>query len=133
MLEKADRRTEKRKIGDSGEKIAETFLVKRGFRVIQRNFLRKCGEIDIICENSGKLCFIEVKTVSRETADISKGDSYRPEDNIHPQKIARMERAINVYLSETEFDGDWEIAVVAIELIQDVKQAKVRFLRNFAW
>lgn len=57
-------KTAKRKIGDFGEDIAEMFLVKRGFKILERNHLRKWGEIDIIAKKSRRLYFIEVKTVS---------------------------------------------------------------------
>lgn len=131
MPENIDKRTAKRKIGDIGEDIAERFLVKQGFTIVSRNFLRKCGEIDIICKKSEKLFFIEVKTVSRET-ESKLIDEYRPEDNIHPGKLKKMERTISLYLAESEFDGDWEISFVTVELIESTRTAKVRFLRDFA-
>jgi Holliday junction resolvase-like predicted endonuclease len=60
-------KTEKRKTGDLGEDIAEMFLVKQGFKILERNYLRKWGEIDIITKKDRKLYFVEVKTVSRGT------------------------------------------------------------------
>ena len=65
------------KIGEIGEKIAEMFLVKHGFTVIDRNFTHKLGEIDLVAKKSGKLYFFEVKAiVSRETEQksIKKGE-----------------------------------------------------------
>ena len=62
-----DNRTNKRKIGDIGENIACMFLVKRGFKVIGRNYLKKWGEIDIIAEKQGILHFVEVKSVTYAT------------------------------------------------------------------
>ena len=59
--------TEKRRIGNLGEKIAGVFLKNHGFLVVERNYLKKWGEIDIIAKKKGKIHFIEVKTVSRET------------------------------------------------------------------
>lgn len=63
--------TEKRKIGDIGEELASMFLVKHGFEVIERNYRKKWGELDIIAAKDNLLHFIEVKTVdvSRETSD----------------------------------------------------------------
>ena len=128
-----DHRTDRRKVGDIGEKIAKTFLVKRGFDVIQRNYLKKCGEIDIICKKGDKLYFVEVKSVSRETFSRETSDQFRPEDNIHRQKIERMNRAIQIYLEEHAFDGDWEIIAVVVEIHEKLKTAHVKLLDGFAW
>lgn len=125
-----DNRTYKRKIGDIGENVACEFLVKRRFRVIQRNYLRKWGEIDIIAEKSGILHFIEVKTarleqgrgVTQETlrqaqgrpSDISAG--YRPEENMHPGKLKRLSRVIQTYLIEKGIEKNWQLDLVTVHL-----------------
>lgn len=51
-----------RKIGDDAEKKAEIFLSDAGFELIDRNFLCKCGEIDLIMRRKNTLIFVEVKT-----------------------------------------------------------------------
>ncbi|MBR2988221.1 MAG: YraN family protein [Clostridia bacterium] len=48
-------------IGNKGEKIAERFLKKKGYVIIDKNFSTDVGEIDIICANDGYLIFVEVK------------------------------------------------------------------------
>ena len=58
--------SEKQKIGEIGENIAVKFLMKHGFSVIDRNYTKKWGEIDIIAKKSEKLYFVEVKSVSRD-------------------------------------------------------------------
>ena len=62
------------KIGLLGEKSAEMFLVKHGFKIIDRNFSTRFGEIDLIAIKENVYHFVEVKTVtvSYET-NISKG------------------------------------------------------------
>ena len=52
--------SKKRKIGDLGEYYASMFLVKHGFNIIKRNYLKKWGEIDIIARRAEFLIFIEV-------------------------------------------------------------------------
>ena len=52
---------EKREIGNLGEDIASAFLQKKGYAVIRRNFSCRAGEIDIIAQKDGYLCFVEVK------------------------------------------------------------------------
>jgi len=53
-----------RKTGDLGESIACRFLINKGFSIVERNYLKKWGEIDIIAKKDGKAHFIEVKSVS---------------------------------------------------------------------
>ena len=122
--------TEKQKIGKLGEDIATRFLVKRGYTIIERNYLKRTGEIDIICIKDNKLYFVEVKSVSRENIT---NDSYRPEDNIHGAKIMRLNRTIETYLMEKMLDNDWEIIAIVVSIEIKAKTAKVKILDNFAW
>jgi putative endonuclease len=118
-------KTAKRTVGDIGEEIATKFLVKHGFCILERNYLKKFGEIDIICEKDEKIHFVEVKTVSRETSD-----GYRAEDNIHAAKLKRIGRTIDVYLSEKNVTEDWEFHVIIVLLDKESKIATVRFLQD---
>ena len=49
-------------IGALGEGIAESYLRNLGYKILDKNFRCKCGEIDLIASNKGYICFIEVKT-----------------------------------------------------------------------
>lgn len=120
----------RKQIGDLGESIAEKFLVKRGHKIIQRNYWQKCGEIDIISQKKGTLRFVEVKTVSRENLKREESDSFRPEDNLHPWKFQRMTRAIQIYLIERDTQTPWQIDVVTVRLNVRSKKAKVDYIEN---
>lgn len=125
--------TEKQKIGRIGEDVACRFLMKRGFKVIERNYLKKWGEIDIIAKKSKILRFVEVKTVSRENVgNIShETDGYRPEENVHPKKLQRMARVIQSYLIEKKIeDTDWQFDVLAVFLDLNNREAKCRFTED---
>ena len=122
--------TEKQKVGKLGEDIAVRFLVKRGYLILGRNYLKRTGEIDIICTKDSKVYFVEVKSVSRENITT---DSYRPEDNIHEAKILRLNRTIEIYLSENEIENDWEIIVVTVVIDSNSRTAKVKLFNDFAW
>ncbi len=41
-------KTEKRIIGDIGEKVVVNFLLKKGYKIVEKNYLKKFGEIDIV-------------------------------------------------------------------------------------
>jgi len=49
-------------IGELGESISESYLKNSGYKILEKNFKCKCGEIDLIASNEGYICFIEVKT-----------------------------------------------------------------------
>ncbi len=132
-------KTAKRQTGDTGEEVACRYLEQKGFRVVERNYLRKWGEIDIIAEKGQKLRFIEVKTVSRE-ASLGEGSrvtlageaSFRPEDNVHPAKIKRLHRAIQTYLLERKVpeDKEWQLDVACVYLDFSTRKARVEMLEN---
>ncbi len=126
--------TQKQKIGKIGEDIACKFLAKRGFIVLERNYWKKCGELDIIVKKDNMLRFVEVKTVSRENLKniLVGSDSYRPEDNIHKWKLERLSKTIQTYLFEKNIseDSEWQFDVIVIFLDTKEKTAKVRFLEN---
>jgi len=52
----------RKKLGAKGESIAVSFLQNAGYRIVERNYRVRLGEIDIIAEEGGDLVFIEVKT-----------------------------------------------------------------------
>ena len=72
-------------IGRLGEDLAVKYLEQKDFGVIERNYWKKWGEIDIIAKKDDILHFVEVKAVSRKTIDMFSRETndFRPEDNIH--------------------------------------------------
>ena len=130
--------TEKQKIGRIGEDIAVKYLKNKGFTVIGRNYLKKCGEIDIIAKKGETLHFVEVKSVSCEIFEAKKRhvsretDNYRPEDNIHEAKLKRLARTIQLYLFEKypKGDPDWIFDAIVVRLDVNNHRARIRFLDN---
>ena len=60
---KASKSKDDRKIiGKIGEDFAAAYLEKNGYKILQRNWTCKCGEIDIVAQEGEFLVFIEVKT-----------------------------------------------------------------------
>jgi putative endonuclease len=126
-------KTPKRQLGDLGEDVACRYLERKGFRVVERNYLRKWGEIDIVAEKGSLLSFIEVKSVSRESSarQGSRG-TYRPEENVHPAKLKRLHRAIQTYLLDRKVPEDrpWRVDVACVYLDFSTRRAKVEIIEN---
>lgn len=120
--------TQKRRIGNIGEDLSVKFLVKHGYVIIDRNYLKPFGEIDIICRKDGILHFVEVKTVSRKTSSVN--DSHRPEDNVHYSKLKRIGRTIQSYLFEYSIEAEWKFDVITVELDHDRKSAHIMMLAD---
>jgi len=121
-------RRDTKKIGQIGEDIACQFLIRKGFRILDRNFSKKHGEVDIVAEKSGIVRFVEVKTVSREnTLDAE----YRPEEQVHQKKLDKIARAASVYMDKhCHTDTDYQIDVVGILLNAKNKTAKCRLFEG---
>src|SRR5688572_80921 len=123
-------KTEKRQLGDLGENIACSFLRNRGFEVIEKNYLQKWGEIDIVAKKKGIFHFVEVKTVSIKNVNHETFGEYRPEDNMHPWKLKRLLRTIQTYLLHKKLDCDWQLDLITVKMDMKTRQARVEMLEN---
>ncbi len=117
--------TDKQVIGNLGENIACKFLMKHGFEILNRNYRKKWGEIDIISKKDKIIHFVEVKSVSHET-------DYLPEENIHPWKRKRLSRAIQTYLLEKKIsdETEWQTDSLAVFLDFKTRMARIRMVEN---
>jgi putative endonuclease len=137
-MKQSNKKGEKNKIGSYGEDIAAKYAERLGYKVIDRNYLKKWGEIDIVSRetinNRVIIHFIEVKAVSYETKqDLERAVSYgtwRPEENVHSQKIQKLNRAIESWLKEHHCESDWQIDVAAVRVVPIEKYATIKYIPN---
>ena len=85
-----------RKKGNLAEDIAVEFLQNDGYKIIERNFYSRFGEIDIVALKDEVLHFIEVKS--------GKGE---PIYKITPSKISKIQKTIQFFLNKTKLDFDY--------------------------
>jgi len=125
-------KTAKQEVGKLGEDLACRYLSENNYQIIDRNYLKKWGEIDIVARKDNVLVFIEVKSVSRERVENVSGEtSYRAEDNMHKWKLDRLKRVITTYLIENEKENvKWEFGLITVYLSVKDKVAKVNFLKD---
>jgi putative endonuclease len=83
----------RRVVAERGENLAVDFLRTRGFRIVERNWSCREGEIDIVCERDGVLHFVEVKT--RTSAQFGS-----PAEAITKTKLRRFATAIQRFLAQ---------------------------------
>ena len=60
--------------GAKGEIVAQKYLKKQGYKIIETNYSTKLGEIDIIAKEKDVFVFVEVKT--RKSADFAKASDF---------------------------------------------------------
>ena len=77
-------------VGKFGEDLACKFLTKHGFKILERNFRIRGGEIDIIAREGRTLVYVEVKTRSSHQFGL-------PEEAVTYWKIKFLERAAKFY------------------------------------
>ncbi len=124
--------SEKQKIGEMGETLAVKFLMKQGFEVLDRNYTKKWGEIDIVARKGSQLYFIEVKSVSRDLSIELENNNYRAEDNMHPWKMQRLSRTIQTYLLDKNIDEDmdWQVDLLVVYLDLKNNKSKIKVVSD---
>ena len=93
----ADRR---RTRGELGERIAERHLERRGYRVIERNYRTRYGEIDLIAVDRRAIVFCEVKT----RLSAGRAGPAGPLDAIGPSKRRRLRMMAAQWLAARKDD-----------------------------
>lgn len=117
-------KSQSKDVGKLGEKVASEYLVNAGYQLLDHNVQTGYGEIDLILEHKGALVFVEVKTRQ------SKAYGY-PEESITNSKIDHMIASAEAYLQTIlDYEGDWRIDVVAVEIRDSENQPVITHFPN---
>jgi putative endonuclease len=109
----------KKELGKKGEEVALRFLKKRGYRIIEKNYVCKMGEMDIIAKERDTLAFIEVKT--RTSTEFGP-----PQLAVNASKQRQLSKVALNYLNEKRLkDVKARFDVVAILLEQQGEQIEL--------
>ena len=82
-----------KEVGKRGEKIAAKWIEDEGYKILDKNYSTKFGEIDLIAIKDNILVFIEVKL--KQTEDFGT-----PEEMIGSSKLAQIQRMAEFYLMD---------------------------------
>ena len=110
---------EKKALGKKGEEKALRFLKKKGYRIIEKNYVCKLGEMDIIAKEKDTLVFVEVKT--RTTTEFGP-----PQLAVNSSKQRQLSKVALNYLKEKQLEEvRARFDVVAILLGQKGEQIEL--------
>ncbi len=119
-----------KQLGDEGEKLAASYLEKRGLEIIATNWKCSYGEVDIIAYSPEEKChvLVEVKTRYCPVND----DTSIPELAVDSRKQTRYRKLGLYYLAEHDDVRDIRFDVIAITIMDD-HVAKLRHLIGAFW
>ena len=80
-----------KELGKYGEDLALRFLQDKGYRILERNFKNKIGEIDLVVQDARTICFVEVKT----RKSLACG---QPFESVHYHKQRKLVQVALSYL-----------------------------------
>lgn len=114
-----------RQFGDWGEELAARFLRKRHYEILERNYQKRCGEIDIVARKEGALHFVEVKT--RSESGIRRFG--QPEEAVGRTKQRKLLTTAHEYLFEHAMPENisWQIDVISIIYSPQGTKATIRW------
>jgi putative endonuclease len=109
----------KKDVGNQNEKLAQEFLIKNGYTILDKNFLTKFGEIDIIAKKGNVLVFVEVR---------SKSYTYfgKPFETINKSKIQKIIKTAQIFISKnylSEYDVRFDVISIEKEKINHIQSA----------
>jgi len=99
----------RRLFGNQSERRAELFLKKKGYKILDRQFSTRFGEVDIVARDGDEIVFVEVK--ARRSAAFG-----HPEESVTSAKLQKIAAAGEIYLQKHQLMHlTYRIDVVAID------------------
>jgi putative endonuclease len=113
-----------KEVGAHGEELAAKHLAASGYRLLDRNWRWRQGEIDLVVEKGGEIVFVEVKTRRSHAFGT-------PEEAVTRAKQRKLIRAAQAYLaSRGRSDIRWRIDVIALDLSAQGEVIRLEHFEN---
>ena len=112
--------TDSRKsLGRLGEQLAADHFERLGWRIVERNYHTRLGELDLVAVDGATLVFAEVKTCR-----LGRG---QPWDSLHRRKRGQVRRIAGLWFNERRGIPFFEhVRFDAIGVLVDERDALVR-------
>lgn len=98
---------EHNKLGNAGEEYAQSYLVKKGYKIRHANWFFGKLELDIVAEKEGWLIVVEVKTRSTDNFE-------HPAEAITPKKMKNIVKAAHEYILEFDWQGETRFDILSV-------------------
>ena len=108
-------------LGKYGEALAVDFLQKKGYAILETNWVFQKAEIDIIAQKEDVLVAVEVKT--RSTTDFGM-----PQDFVKPSKIKLLTKAVNEYVIANDLNFTIRFDIIAIH--KQENDYKIEYIKD---
>ncbi|MBI4437277.1 MAG: YraN family protein [Candidatus Omnitrophica bacterium] len=113
----------RRSLGKAGEILAQRFLQGKGYKILEKNFRCRFGEIDLVAKEGGEIVFIEVKSRNGTAFGF-------PEEQIPWKKRRRLIRLAQFYLKRRRKEEPTRIDVVTLLLHEGGGVQQVELIQN---
>ena len=114
--------TQQKATGDRGEAVCARYYEKHGYRILERNYHSRYGEIDVIAESETQLVFIEVKT-------RALGQATLPCEAVDRSKMRRLTQTAQVFLQSCDRAKQMQFDVFEV-LTDGERPVKCRRIEN---
>ena len=109
--------------GEWAEKLAAIYLEKQGCEIIERNFLSRFGELDIVAICEEELVIVEVRY--RKSTNFG-----RPEETINRRKQQKVIAATEYYLKAHKKYADWPIRFDVVAVCGEQASPEITWINN---
>ena len=123
--------TKKRQFGDIGEKIAEDFIINKGYKIIEKNYrVKNLGEIDIIGLKDKKITFFEVKT-----RDVLHETTFPIGFSINDKKLKNLKRVCQIYIYDRNYEQNqgWQVDALFVSINNETGTQELEHVENILW
>lgn len=114
----------KQTVGNHGEEIACQYLKKLGFKILERNYRIRGGEIDIVARDKDTLVFVEVKT--RWSHEYGP-----PVEAMKPWKIRSLLKTARFYVQKIGWgDREYRLDFIGVDFADNRQDPGIELIRN---
>ncbi len=107
--------------GKEKEEMAAKYLKKQGYKIIERNFTKRTGEIDIIAKKGHTIVFVEVRSLKEGEID--------PSETVNRKKQERILKTARLFLMEHPEFENYDIQFDFVGIVGN----KINHIENAFW